>query len=208
VIHARDKDLARRMLGGDECAFDEFFDSNFQRLYRFALARLGNDPEDAEEVAQTTLCKAISKISTYRGEAALYTWLCTFCRHEIHALIEKKQRQPRSVDLIEELPEIRAALESLSLPLGSGPEHAFRRGEISRQVQLALDHLPSHYGNALEWKYMEGLSVKTIAERMGLSPKAVESLLTRAREAFREGFVSLARVDGEVPATPTTSEAT
>ena len=60
-------------------------------------------------------------------------------------------------------------------------------------TQVALDQLPQHYGNALEWKYLEGLPVKEIASRLKLSPKAAESLLTRAREAFRECFTSLTR---------------
>ena len=55
-------------------------------------------------------------------------------------------------------------------------------------VQVALDVLPAHYANALEWKYIEDLPVKQIAERMNLGLKATESLLTRAREAFRDAF--------------------
>ncbi len=58
---------------------------------------------------------------------------------------------------------------------------------------MALDQLPSHYGSALEWKYLEELSVKEIASRLKLSPKAAESTLTRAREAFRDGFTALTR---------------
>ena len=58
-------------------------------------------------------------------------------------------------------------------------------------MQLVLDHLPGHYGDVLEWKYVQGLSVNEIAERLNTRRKAAESLLTRAREAFREGFASL-----------------
>jgi len=46
--------------------------------------------------------------------------------------------------------------------------------------------LPPVYGDLLEWKYVDGLSILELAERLGRSPKAIESLLTRAREAFRE----------------------
>ena len=96
------------------------------------------------------------------------------------------------MDLIEDTPQVRAALESLGSAFDD-PENAFDRAEIGRLVQVALDQLPAHYGNALEWKYLEGLSVKQIAGRLKLSPKAVESLLTRAREAFRDGFRTLTR---------------
>ena len=58
-------------------------------------------------------------------------------------------------------------------------------------MQSTLDHLPPRYGHALEWKYIEGLSVDEVARRLGLGYKAAESLLTRARQAFREGFASM-----------------
>jgi len=56
-----------------------------------------------------------------------------------------------------------------------------------------LDRLPPRYAAALEWKYIDGLPVNEIAARLELTSKAAESMLTRAREAFREGFSILAR---------------
>ncbi len=189
-MNFRDRGLVRKMLAGDERAFDEFFEGHFPGLYRFALTRLRKDEDAAEEVAQATICKAITKLATYRGEAALFTWLCTFCRHEVSAFYKRNRWAARRMDLIEDVPEIRAALES-SGGMFDGPETAFDRAEISRLVQVVLDQLPAHYGNALEWKYLDGVSVKEIAARLKLSPKAAESLLTRAREAFRDGFSTL-----------------
>jgi RNA polymerase sigma-70 factor (ECF subfamily) len=78
-----DRELLRGMLQGREEAFDAFFSRFFPPLYRFALARVDADANAAEEIVQATLSRAISRISTFRGEAALLTWLCTFCRHEI-----------------------------------------------------------------------------------------------------------------------------
>jgi RNA polymerase sigma-70 factor (ECF subfamily) len=180
------------MLAGDERAFDEFFEGNFPGLYRFALARLNHDEDAAEEVAQITITKAIRKLGTYRGEAALFTWLCTFCRHEISGFYKRNKVAARQVDLVEDTPEVRAALESLS-GQPEGPEKAVDRAEIGRLVQVALDQLPRHYGNALEWKYLEGMPVREIASRLELSAKAAESLLTRARDAFRDAFGALTR---------------
>lgn len=186
-----DRELVRRMLAGDERAFGELFDGCFPGLYRFALTRLDGDEAAAEEVAQAALCKALSKLATYRGEAALFTWLCTFCRHEISAFCQRNRRVLRQVDLVEDRPEVRAALESLPASLREGPAEAFDRKELGRLVAVVLDRLPPHYGDALEWKYLEGLAVKEIAARLGLSAKAAESLLVRAREAFRDGFATL-----------------
>jgi RNA polymerase sigma-70 factor (ECF subfamily) len=178
------------MLAGEERAFDEFFDRYFRGLFRFALSRLDHDEDAAEEVAQATICRAITKLGTYRGEAALFTWLCTFCRHEISAYYSRKGVAAKQVDLIEDVPEVRAALESLGTELDD-PGAALSQKELGRLVQVTLDQLPGQYGNALEWKYIEEISVKEIAARLDLSPKAAESLLTRAREAFRDGFRTL-----------------
>ena len=82
-IYFEDKQLAKRLLAADERAFNRFFDDNFSRLYRFALARLPHDQEAARDVVQCALSKGLRKIGSYRGESALFTWLCVICRHEI-----------------------------------------------------------------------------------------------------------------------------
>ena len=66
-----EKALVERMLAGDEAAMEEFADGYFPGLYRFALARLGGDTELAREIVQTTVCKALAKLETFRGEAPL-----------------------------------------------------------------------------------------------------------------------------------------
>jgi RNA polymerase sigma-70 factor (ECF subfamily) len=183
-----DRFLAARMVRGDEAAFGEFFESHFPALFRFAMPRVGNDAAVAEDVVQAAMCRAVRKLGSYRGEAALLTWLCTFCRYEISAHFEKEQRVPPMVDLLDDIPEVRAALESLG---AAEPESALRRSETSRLVQLVLDRLPGRYGDALEWKYIDGLSVAEIAERLGVGVKAAESTLTRARSAFRDAFTAV-----------------
>ncbi len=186
-----DKALVKRMLAGRDAAFEEFFSSYFPALYRFALTRIGQDADLAEEIVQATLAKAVTKLATYRGEAALFTWLCTFCRHEISSHYRRLKCRPQELHLAEDVPEVRAALDSLAAIEGQGPEETVRRGEIKRLVQVTLDSLPPHYGHALEWKYIEGLSVKEIAARLEIGPKAAESLMTRARQAFRDAFATL-----------------
>jgi RNA polymerase sigma-70 factor, ECF subfamily len=179
--------LTRRLLAGDESAFEEFFANYFPRLYRFARARLGGNEDAAEEVVQSALIRAVEKLHTYRGEAALFTWLCTICRREIATWLERAGKAPE-VSLIDDHAEIRGALDALTAFAGRDPESDLRRRELSRLVQVTLDHLPARYADALEWKYIQGLSVDEIADKLGLGYKAAESLLTRARQAFRDGF--------------------
>lgn len=191
VLQTVDRDLVRRMLAGDEAAFEELFEANFQGLYRFALARLDYDHELAKDMAQTALCTAIAKLDTYRFEAPLFAWLCAICRFELSAHYRRQQRRPHEVELPEEAGATRGTLESLILEL-ENPEQQLLRAEVGRLVHVAIDHLPRHYRHALEWKYLEGWSVQEIADRLDLSLKATESVLTRARSAFREGFSALA----------------
>lgn len=185
-----DRHLVKRLLRGDERAFEDFFEAYFPRLYRFALVRTRHDAEAAEEIVQATLTQVVRKLHTYRGEAALFSWLCTFCRHEISAHYRRENARPQPVDLVEDLPEVRAALESL-MAAGDDPESELESKELAHLVQVALDQLHPRYGDALEWKYIQGYSVKEIASFMGVTPKAAESVLSRARDAFRDAFASL-----------------
>ena len=76
------------------------------------------------------------------------------------------------------------------------PDEAFDRGETARLVQVALDLLPGSYSEVLEWKYIYGLTVAEISERMSTGPKAVESLLGRA--GSRSGKCSTVLAHGQV----------
>ena len=190
-LYWNDKTIVGRLIRGDEAAFEDFFETYFSRLYRFAITRLDNNADAAEDVVQATLCKAVNKLGTYRGEAALFTWLCTFCRHEISAHYVRQRRTAPEIPLVEDVPDVRAALESLAAAGGDQPDERIRRGELARLVRVTLDILPDRYGDALEWKYIDELSVQEIAARLNVGPKAAESLLTRARQAFRDGFAAL-----------------
>jgi RNA polymerase sigma-70 factor (ECF subfamily) len=59
----------------------------------------------------------------------------------------------------------------------------------AERIAGALSALPEHYEAVLRAKYLEGRSVADIAQQRDESPKAVESLLTRARQAFREAYL-------------------
>lgn len=185
-----DLDLARRLRNGDESAFEEFFAEYFPRVYRFARVRLTGDDDAAEEVAQTTLIRALARVSTYRGEAALFVWLCSFCRHEIAAWFERSGKAIQ-VSLSDDSAETQAMLDAIAALASDDPEREYERRELSRLVHVTLDHLPGKYKEALVGKYLEGTSVEEIGRRLDLGYKAAESLLTRARQAFREGFAAV-----------------
>lgn len=191
LVHV-DKALTKKILRGDEAAFRDLFDRYFPRLYRFALARLNGDREAAADVVQQTFCKAIENLEHYRGEAALYTWFCQICRNVVVDYCRANQRRKERYVLFEDHGNVRAILDALAAPVTAQPEMAAWQRDVRRLVQATIDALPERYGDVLEWKYVEGYTVKEIAERLQTSAKATESLLTRARIAFRNAIVEIA----------------
>ena len=193
TVYFQDKKLVKQLLNGDARAFDQFFDENFSRLYRFALTRLSDDPDAAREVAQISLTRAVRKLHTYRAESALFTWLCAICRNETSDWLAKQGRYREHIVLTEDIPEIQAAVDSIQAPEQMSPERHYRRVEVVRLIQVALDKLPARYGDVLEWKYIEGHSVKEIALRLNIGTEATQSLLARAKRAFADVYSSLTR---------------
>jgi len=188
VPPANEPVLVRRMLAGDEHAFRAFFHKYFRKVYRFALPRLGGNVESTREVVQSTLSKAMRNMAKYRGDAALFSWLCQICRHEIVDHLRANRRHSNRVVLIDDSRELLTAMETLEAPLTDDPAHRYSTAETRRLIQAVLDQLPAHYGDILEWKYIEGHSVEEIAELLGVSHIAAQSQLARARQAFREGL--------------------
>lgn len=184
----QDQELVRRMLAGEERAFSTFFEAYFPRLYRFALPRLGRDVDACKEVVQATLAKVMRNIAAYRGEAALFTWMCQICRREIVDYLRATNRRLEHLVLVEDSEEIRAALESIEAPDETSPCAQYSRAEMHRLVRQVLDRLPDRYGDVLEWKYIEGRSVEEIGERLGIGHIAAQSLLARARNSFRQAL--------------------
>ena len=183
-MHTEDLKLARSVVEKDRKAAERFFDAYFGRLYRFVALRL-DDAQACEDVVQEAMIKALRNLHSYRGEAALFTWLCQICRNEISNYFRKFGRKEEVLLRLDDEPNLRAALESLDV---EDPDAAVNRMTLEKVVQLTLDYLPENYSKALEWKYLEGLSVDEIAGRLGTGVVAAQSMLARARAAFRKGF--------------------
>ncbi len=194
VAHIEDRRLTRAMVRGDEPAIREFMEIYFPRLFRFALMRMNNDHASAEDVVQETLTIAARKIDSYRGEASLMTWLAQICRREIARHMKKSERRDNVITLFDDEPLFAALMETVD-GMESDPQTSTERAEIITLVHLILDQLPNRHGDVLEWKYIEGLSIKEIAERLGVGTEAVQSQLARARRTFKEAFSELHELD-------------
>lgn len=185
-----DRQLARHIAAGDVESFDAFFKEYFPRLFRFTLTRTNGDADLAEEIVQATMCKVVRNMGSFRGEASLFTWLCQICRNELVSRYRSRGMDNWETVPYEDVPEIRAALESMTANT-QGPENAGTSTELAKFVRVTMAHLPTRYSQALEMKYIQGYSVTEIGGELGISYEAAESVLSRARAAFKEGFRSL-----------------
>ncbi len=201
---ARDRKLVRGMLRSDQRVMHAFFDEYFPKLYRYAARRLRTN-HDIDEVVQSTLAIAARRISTYRGEATLLTWLIQICRHEVSKRHSRSAAEETIVAFLDD-DVLRAAIESIEAPQLDEPESAARHSELVARVQFALDQLPGRYADALQLKYYDGFSSKEIAEKLGIGDEAVQSLLARARRAFREICSLALTIDLGVDQTSPTSK--
>ena len=192
-----DRELVGRLLDGDEAAYDELFAEHFAGLMRFALSRLEGDEDLAQEMVQQTLVTAFERLSGFRGESTLFSWLCGICRFTLGDHLKRRRRRGEGLSIdAPPLARIAASLDDGA----ESPEEHLEQVECSDRVHEALDALPDRQGRALEWKYLEGLSVREIAHRLELGEKAAESLLSRARGAFRSVFARLRDVHPSRPA--------
>jgi RNA polymerase sigma-70 factor (ECF subfamily) len=137
------------------------------------------------------MCKATQNLDSYRGEAALFTWLCTICRNTSTDWLRQQGRYREQIVLTEDFPQVQAVVDSLEEDDSLRPDKRQERLELVRLIQVALDKLPPNYGNILEWKYIDGYSVKEIAAKMELGTEATQSLLARAKRAFCDVYAAM-----------------
>ena len=196
-----DKSWHRRALAGDCEAIARMAAAVLDPLYRFCLYRVGQDRHLCEEVVQETLVRAIRDLAAYRPDRAagnIFPWLTGLARNEIRRVLSR-EKATASLETLwarmdDDLRDVYARLESKPLD-----DEVLRREETREMVGATMSQLPSHYREALEAKYVAGKSVRDMATAWSMTEKAVESLLTRARKAFRATFVALARNLGLEP---------
>lgn len=195
MAHKADRALAKALLNGSEQDFDRFFKEYYPRIYRFALTRTGGDIELSEDLAQATLLNGVRGMANYRGDASMFTWLSQICRNELHAEFRRQSRVLPTVAADDAA--VMSVLERIEAGQRDDPELSAHAAQLSVLIQEIMDRLPGDYGDALEWKYVQGESVQEIARRLGLTPLAAQSLLARARTALRTALSELPSIASE-----------
>jgi len=147
-----------------------------RRLRNYILKRVQSS-EDAEDILQESLISASQSLPSFAGQSSFFTWLCGIANHEIADFYRKKKIK---VFLFSHFP----FLENL-VSEALGPEEELLKEELRKEVKQVLSRLTEGYALILRLKYYHCLSMAEIAVKLNLTIKAVESKLSRAREAFR-----------------------
>lgn len=172
------------ILAGDPEGLKSLWERHFRPLYAFCWHRTGRDREAAEEATREALLLGLERIGEFdpdRGD--LDTWLAFLSRNVIR---DANRRVRRFV-----------AMEADVAAAGAGDASESglaERHETAARVGVALERLPGRYREVLDRKYLRGESVRSIAAAAASTEKAVESLLVRAREAFKRAFLSVTNV--------------
>ena len=182
-----ERGLRAAVLAGDATAWQVLYDRHFRALYGYVYWRAGRHPQRAEDVVQECWVVAVRRIRRFDPERASFqTWLWGVADNVLRNHRRRWFRRDQTELPGAACPKPEGAVESPQI--GAAPN---RGVELAEQIGLALTALPSRYQAAIRAKYDEGASVAEIAERWGETPKAVESLLTRARAAFRAEYKRL-----------------
>ncbi len=164
--------LAEAARRGDEDAWRALFTRHADSTYRFAYVRTGRHRERAEEAVQEAWMIAVRKLGSFDATRGTFgAWLQGILTN----VLANQRRRWALRDTTESPLESAAGLGSSSVRSDDG-------------LALALTELPPGYQDALRAKYIDGRSINEMADRSGRTPKAVESLLSRARAALRDAY--------------------
>ncbi|HEY8503757.1 MAG TPA: sigma-70 family RNA polymerase sigma factor [Gemmataceae bacterium] len=173
----RERGLRDAALAGDATAWGALYDEAFAPLDAYVSWRCGGRREWTDEVLQETWLVAVDRLGSFDPARAPFTgWLCGIAANVIRNQLRKRRRVARGARNSE-----RRTRNS---------EDPLEQTERQERVAEALAELPQRYERALRAKYLDRMSVAEIAAAWGESEKAVESLLTRARQAFRAAYES------------------
>ena len=180
-----DREFLQRLHRKDVAAVRHLSECLLPSVWRFVYFRVKGDRHLAEDIVSETVLALIKAVAASDFDVVCPSaWLRSVATHKI-------QDHFRAVARVQHLIDGAASVAEQNKPAQPACEVEEQRAAVRR----VMDDLPEPQRLALEWKYIDHLSVREIAVRMALTEKAVESILFRARREFREGLGMLHRDD-------------
>jgi RNA polymerase sigma-70 factor (ECF subfamily) len=172
-----DRRLVRRIQQGDRNAFEEFVDSYGARVHSLVRRNVDN-PADAEDVTQEIFVDLYRSIGSFRGEAALGTWVYRVAMN--HCLKHRQRNRPTCVPYDEAL----SAEEDWRVD----PMRSATRQELTDQVRVALDGLSPLHRDVVILHELHGLTYQECATVLDVPVGTVKSRLSNAFRRLRESL--------------------
>lgn len=203
MMALRDPDI-RLMLrvrdADDRAAFADLVD-RFQHRLVTVLTHLVGHPHEAEDLAQEVFLRVYRTRTAYTPKAKFATWLFTIANNLALNALRDRKRKP--VSRLDPGPDPAASgpwsVEGLTAdPSAPSPGQRMQQQELAAVVRKAVDQLNDRQRMAVMLNKFEDMNYADIAAVMGLSVKAVKSLLARARDRLRECLQSYVELDGSV----------
>ncbi|HNX97830.1 MAG TPA: sigma-70 family RNA polymerase sigma factor [Candidatus Aminicenantes bacterium] len=169
-VESTDCELLRRVAGGDETAFALLLKRHQDKIYAL-IYRYVHDAAAAEDLCQDTFFKVWKYARTFRGQAAVRTWLYRLAVNTCLNYREKQRIRPRTLPLTADIQSD-----------GGQADDELRAAGREELLQQALSRLPERQRMAVLLASFSGHSYEEIAQIMDVSLGAVESLLFRARQ--------------------------
>lgn len=150
------------------------YDDALDEVYRFARARCGSRAV-AEEVTADTFLAAVGQIERDAVDEVTVAWLIGIARHKLADHWRRQARRPRTVHLGDDDHDAGAI----------NGDDVWDTVIDRHRVGAVMDQLGEHHRSALALRYFDGLPVPEVAEQLGRTVHATETLLVRARRTFR-----------------------
>jgi RNA polymerase sigma-70 factor (ECF subfamily) len=181
-------------------AFEQLVVRYQQRLITVLGHLLGNTQE-AEDLAQEVFLRVYRSRERYRPRSKFSTWLFTIANNlALNALRARQRKAEVPLNLRDSGPLGPRPAEQMVPDHHSGPTRRLQQEELAAVVRQALDTLNERQRMAVVLNKFEELNYAEIAEVMGLTPKAIKSLLSRARMNLRAALQGYIYMDGPPPA--------
>lgn len=192
-----------RVRDDDEAAFAELVE-RFQHRLVAVMHHLVGSTHEAEDLAQEVFLRVYRIRKKYTPQAKFSTWLFTIANNlALNALRDGKRRRALPLEVHDSGPLGMGPAENAAI-LSETPSAGLRHKELAEVIRAALDGLNERQRVAIVLNKFEDMNYAEIAEVMGLSMKAIKSLLSRARTKLREALQGYIYMDGEPP--PETAE--
>jgi RNA polymerase sigma-70 factor (ECF subfamily) len=195
----RDPDvrLMLRVRDDEADAFEELV-AQFQHRLVAVMHHLVGNADEAEDLAQEVFLRVYRARKKYHPRCKFSTWLFTIANNLALNTLRSRQRKPVvSLPAHDSGPLGPRPAEQLVPDRGSGPMQKIQRQELAAQVRRALEGLNERQRMAVVLNKFEDMNYAEIADVMGLTVKAVKSLLSRARMNLRAALVDYLYMDGE-----------